>query len=354
MFRAVSLDAFTGAPIDELPVSSYTYDRLLSARGDGSATFPLDGTHTKAQLRDLLLHMARIIRLERDGAIEYMGYVNGRPYRSSRTEIGVELVDLWTLANRRGAWDHNAPNMERWSTTITGSRAEHAGLALLRGRTGPALPDMRIPVTIPGFPTGTQVTRPYYGYHQEKVADVWDKLMAEGLDIYLQPRILPNGDGDWLMRAGDGWGSGVQHEFFVNARESDVADFEESSDASRVTNNARNNGEGSEVDMLIRSERNTASPYPLLDRITDRRTITEASQLSAISAQDLVTYGQPTFQWDLTVPASHPIDVGDTAWMHFYGEPWIADGWHERRAVKVAGGTASNRKRVSLQPTGGA
>lgn len=354
MIRAYSLDAFTGANIDEIPVAQYTYERLLSARGDGSATFPLDGTHTKAQLRDLLLHMARIIKLERDGVVEYMGYVQGRPYRSSNTSISVDLVDLWTLANRRGAWDHNAPNMERWSTTITGSRALHAGQALLRGRTGPALPDMRIPVTIPGFPAETSVTRPYYGYHQEKVADVWDKLMAEGLDIYLQPRTIGNGDGDWLMRAGDNWKSGVVHEFFVNARNSDVADFSESSDASRVTNNARNNGEGSEVDMLIRSERNTDSPYPLLDRVTDRRTITEPSQLSAISAQDLITYGQPTFQWDISVPVEHPVDVGDTAWMHFYGEPWIADGWHERRVVKVAGSSSSRRKNLSMQPTGGA
>lgn len=350
-FQAFSCDAITGAIVDEVPVSAFGYNRLLSARGDGSATIPLDGSHSKAALRDLLLHWSRIIRLDRDGVTEYMGYVTGRPYRRGVSAISVELGDLWTLLARRGAWDHNAPNVEKWKTTVTGSLAYQAAQAVLRGRTGPVLPAMGMPVTLPGF-GGTAVTRTYYGYHIEMVGDVLDDLMAEGLDIYFQPRRLANGDGDWLMHAGPAWSSGREHEFYVTADDV-VTSFSESSDAMRVTNNARYVGEGSEVDMLVRSERNTASPYPLLDRTTDRKNISNVSQLSALSAQDLITYGHPTFQWDLKVTASAGVDVGDTVRLHFDGDPWIADGWHERRVVKVSG-DLSEEVTISLQSTGGA
>lgn len=351
MFQAFSCDAVTGALIDEVPVSAFTYNRLLSAGGNGTASIPLDGTHTKLDLRDLLLHRARMLRLDRDGRTEYMGIVNGRPYQRGRSVIGVRLQDLWSTIARRGAWDHNAPNMELWSTTVTGSLAQHAAEALIRGRTGPALPAMGLPVTIPGF-GGTAVTREHFGYHHELVGDVHADLMDEGLDIYYQPRRLANGDGDWLMHAGPAWVSGVEHEFYVTADDK-VLQFSEDSDASRVTNNARNVGEGSEQDMLVRSNRNTASPYPLLDRVTERKNITDVAQLAALSNQDLVTYGDPTFQWDLTVTADAGIDVGDVVRLHFDGDPWIADGWHERRVVSVSG-DLSEMVKIGLQPTGGA
>lgn len=354
MLQAFSCDAFTGAIVDEVPVSDFTWNRLMSARGDGSAAIPLDGSFSKAALRDLLMHWGRILRLDRDGKTEYGGYILGRPYQRGASSIGVTLGDLWALTARRGGWDHSAPNVEKWKTTITGSLAHQAAQALRRGRdTGPALPDMRIPVTIPGF-EGPSVTRTYYGYNVETVGDIWADLLAEGLDIYLEPRNLSssNGDFDWYMHADIGMVGGVEHEFYVTADDA-VTGFSESSDAARVTNNARYVGEGSEVDMLVRSNRNIASPYPLLDRTTDRKNISNPAQLSALSARDLVTFEHPTFQWDFKLLAETGVEVGDTVRLHFDGDPWIADGWHERRVVKVSG-DLSEQITVSVQPTGGA
>jgi hypothetical protein len=351
MLQAFSCDAITGAIVDEVPVSAFTWNRLLSARGDGSATIPLDGSYSKAALRDLLLHWGRILRLDRDGVTVYGGYITGRPYQRGASSIGVTLADIWTLFGRRGAWDHTASNVERWKETVTGSLAHQAAKAVLRGRTGPALPSMGMPVTLPGF-GGTAVTRTYYGYNLETVEDVLSDLMAEGLDIYFEPRNVTNGDFDWIMRAGPAWSSGVQREFHVTSDDA-VTGFSESSDALRVTNNARYVGEGSEVDMLVRSDRNVASPYPLLDRVTDKKNISNVDQLSALADQDLITFEHPTFQWDFKVTADTPIDVGDTVRLWFDGDPWIADGYHDRRVVKISG-DLSEQKTVSVQPTGGA
>lgn len=351
MLQAYSCDAITGAIVDEVPVSAFTWARLLSARGDGAATIPIDGTFSKAALRDLLLHWGRILRLDRDGKTEYGGYITGRPYQRGASSIGVSLVDIWTLFGRRGAWDHTAPNVEQWKQTVTGSLAHQAAQAILRGRTGPSLPPMGMPVTLPGF-GGTAVTRTYYGYNVETVEDVLSDLLAEGLDIYFEPRNVTNGDFDWIMRAGPAWVSGVQREFHVTADDAITA-FSESSDALRVTNNARYVGEGSEVDMLVRSDRNVASPYPLLDRVTDKKNISNVDQLAALADQDLITFAHPTLQWEFKVTADTPIDVGDVVRLWFDGDPWIADGYHDRRVVKISG-DLSEQKTVAVQPTGGA
>lgn len=351
MLQAFSCDAITGAIVDEVPVSEFTWERLLSARGNGAAAIPLDGTFSKAALRDLLMHWGRILRLDRDGKTEYGGYIVGRPYQRGSSSVGVTLGDFWAMTARRGAWDHTAPNVEKWKTTVTGSLAYHAAQAVLRGRQGVSTPSMGIPITLPGF-GGPAVTRTYYGYHAEFVGDVLADLLDEGLDIYFEPRNITNGDFDWLMHAGPAWASGQQREFYVTSDDV-VTGFSESSDAARVTNNAMYIGEGSEVDMLARSERNLTSPYPMLSRSTDRKNIADVAQLSALAGQDLVRFEHPTFQWDFTVAAGTPVDVGDVVRLWFDGDPWIADGYHDRRVVRVSG-DMSGQMTVAVQPTGGA
>lgn len=356
LLQAYSCDAITGAQIERIPFSGFSGERLLSAGAAGSAAVPLDGTFSKADLRSLLQPLSRMLVLERDGVVEYMGTIAHPPaYVRGQGVVSVQLEDLWARFTRRGAWDHTAPNVEQWKTTVTGSLRDHAVMAIRRGRDeGPVLPSMALPLTLPALQGGT-VARTYFGYHVETVADVVQDLLDEGLDIYFRPRWITNGDTDWLMQGGVNWSSGETREFYVTADLSDVTGFSESGDASRVTNNARYIGEGSEVDMLVRSNRNTASPYPLLDRITQAKNISSVAQLSSLAAQDLITYGEPTMQWQFSVLGDSPVDVGDTVRLHFDGDPWIPDGWHTRRVVKVSFAVPGpDVKTITVQPTGGA
>lgn len=354
MFQAYVCDAITGAVLDRVAVSDFTWERLLSAGGSGKVTIPIDDTYSKSQLRTLTQHWSTIWALESDRGLEYMGYVTNRGYKRGSHSIELGLSDLWGLLPRRGAWDHSAPHVEDWSTTATVSLAQHAANALIRGRdTGPSLPKMGIPVTIPGF-GGTAYKRTWYGYHVQTVDDVFQDLMSEGLDVFFEPRwVVVDGQVDWLMRAGPSWGSGTVHEFSVTAAFSQVNEFSESGDGSRITNNARYVGEGSERDMLVRSSRNTASSYPLLDRITSEKQVDDVAALARMASNDLSMYAQPTFQWDFSVPIDEGVQVGDTVRLLFDGDPWITDGWHTRRVVKVSGGMKSFVN-VSLQPIGGA
>src|SRR5690606_13707028 len=110
-------------------------------------------------------------------------------------------------------------------TTVTGNLAMQTAAAVLRGRSGVTAPPMGFPMTVPGFSGGTSVTRKYFGYYIEYVSDVLGDLLDEGLDIYFKPRWISNGEADWLLNAGIGWGSGVTREFTVTAERSEVTSF---------------------------------------------------------------------------------------------------------------------------------
>lgn len=354
-FQAFVCDGVTGALVERVQVDSFTWERLLSAGGDGQVSFPITGEYTKTQLRDLTRHWSRIWALAYGDELLYLGYVVQRGYTLGGDAIALKLKDLWGMFPRRGAWDHGAANVEKWKTTVSGNLAMQAARAIERGRdTGPALPAMGMPLTLPGGYPGPSVSRTYYGYNVETIDDVIATLLDEGLDIYFKPRLIGNGDVDWIYRAGTAWASGVVHEVYPNAAESVIAGFVESGDGLRVTNNARRIGEGSEEDMLVRSNRNTASSYPLLDRVTSVKTVSDVGQLAALANQDLVQYAEPTFEWSFDAPLSEGIDVGDTVRFCFDGDPWIADGWHERRVVRVSGDDSSEFVTVTCQPTGGA
>ncbi|MBT2485818.1 MULTISPECIES: hypothetical protein [unclassified Microbacterium] len=353
--QAYSCESISGAVLDRIPTSAWSYNRLLSAGGDGSITIPLDGTFTRAQLDNLTMEWARLIVLERNGVVEFIGYPLGEKYVRGQGHITLELQDVWKLLDRRGGWNHSAPNVEDWSITLEASLAAIGAGVINRARLGPELPAMGYPVTLDGNYPGPTVTRSLYGYNVETAGDIFSDLMAEGLDVYFKPRWHGGGQADWLYRSGPAWSSGVTHEFFVTAEASTVVGFSASSDALRVTNNARYLGEGSEQDMLVRSERNMASPYPLLDRATSAKHVNNPAQLSAMAANDLVMYSGPTRQWDFTIDADIPVDVGDAVRLHFDGDPWIADGWHQRRVVKVSARVPGpDVKTIGVQPTGGA
>lgn len=354
-FQVHVCNGITGNRVDTVPVSAFSYSRLLSAGGDGSATIPLDGSFTREQLDLLLTEWQHMLVLERDGVVEYAGYVLGESnYARGSSTVQVKLGDLWSLLANRLAVDHSVGQAVLWSQTVTGNLPTHANTALIWARDSyTGSPSAFFPLTIPGVPGGASVTRTYYGYHLQTVVEFLNDLMDQGLDIYFRPQWGDPGAVGWMTEQGIGWSSGVTREFSATAQGSPVVGFSQQKDAVRVMNNSIRVGEGSEVDMLAISNLDMSSTLPLLERVTNSKNVTSTSQLSVMAGQDLVTYGSATVQWDFQVRADLPMDVGDTLRVHFDGDPRIPDGWHTRRVVKISG-DLSDVKSVSVQPTGGA
>lgn len=344
-WQAHACNPLSGARVDRFPISDASYSRLLSGGGTGSVTVPLDGSFEPDDLKSLVAPWRSVIALDRDGVCEYMGYPVGSSYDAASSTVTVRLVDFWSMAGRRGAWDHGASNVARWKSTITGTRATHAGAAVNRGRSG-SHPSRGLPVTVPSFTGGTVITRTYYGYHFQFVADVLDQMTSEGIDIYFRPRWdSSTNEADWLMEAGPNWTTGQVRELFLSG--SQVAGFTEDRDGARVSNGAVRVGEGTEEDVLYRTA-TASSLYPLLESVEMSKDVSSTSQLQALADQDVASFAEPTAQWTVVVGADEPVDVGDYVWLYFTGDRWMADGRYARRVVGIQG-DLSARKKVLLQ-----
>ena len=351
---AYSVDSTTGADKTALPVSDFTWARALSAGADGRCVVPLDQLteFTVQQKRDLTRHWQRTIVLEYFGVVVFAGLV--RAFERDTRTLTLYLTDLWGLWARRGAWDHNAEIMAEWSVTHSDmSLGTLAKRAVQRGTNGPPLPVIDVPLSLPADVSGL-LERTYEGFRSEFVGDVLTDLMDEGLNIDFRPR-WSGGSFEWIMRNDPDtnlW------EWHVNAPKGGVSNFREESDGSRITNNARFIGEGSDVDTLARSQRNADSDYPLLDRVDSRKHIGNADQLSKLAGAANIQYGYPTVQYTFEVVASGDPSVsdlllGDTARLWFDGDLWNTDGAHDRIITRLSG-SLGERVTVTCQTTGGA
>lgn len=348
------VDCFSGAYVETLPVSAVTWERKADAESGGTATIPLDGSFTKAELRELLRPWKNILVLEVGGVVQFAGYITAQPtYNRGKQSVSVQASDFWALLDRRVMTGRSATQIQAWSQSVNGTLANIARWHLDESWNRAIVPSPRFPVTVAPSSDTVIETRPYFGYEMKYLGDVFAALMSEGLDVYFRPRWSAPGVFDWLMNAGIGWQTGVSYEFHVTADFSDVAEFSAQEDAIRQTNNAVRVGEGSEVDLLVRSDEDEASDLPLLERITMSKSVSDLDQLQSSATQDLYTYGFPTSQWSFKVPVTHPIDIGDTPSLIFDDDAWMPDGIFQRRVVAISG-DLGEFKTVKVQPTGGA
>lgn len=356
--RAYAVNAFTGKKIGPLPVApSSRWEQALSAGTTSTLEVPLEdgpGALDAVTLAERTVHWATIGVLESDGVIRGYGYMTEDDY--SDATLSITLDDVWTMLGIRLAIDHNHPHTEQWSTILRGKDLGSLARRVMDlGVTGPAMPDMRLPITLPPAVTGS-LERPVYGYHLETVGAVLNALMDEGLDIAFEPRWLPDGRFDLLMRVGEPLSTGVVHSWKKSAAKPNVSGFRRRRDSRMVTNNARVVGEGSERDMIVRSTRNPLSALPLLDRVDTDKNVTEVRAAAAMASRALIDYAAPTEEWSWTSvngPRLGDVHLGDTASISVHHDPVIQDGIYRHRIVRLSGDMASASYDVATQPTGG-
>ncbi|MDR6868445.1 hypothetical protein J2Y69_003061 [Microbacterium resistens] len=344
-------DGITGDRIDTVPIADFPHSRLMSARGDASAAVRLNGTFSKPALKELLTPWRNLMVLERDGVVQYGGYIIGRPYQLGASEVTVRLGDLWALMARRIMTGRTAQNVVLWNETVTGTLPQIAAWHMSESWNRNVLPSPKFPFSIGPFPDTKAITRKYFGYTMQTVGDVLSSLMSEGLDIYFRPQWAGDGRFEWHMLGGEAWSSQVVREFNVSAKKSPVISFSEDVNAGGQTNNADRVGEGSEIKLLVNSHENRASPLPLLERITMSKSVNDIDQLHALAVQDIATFGKPVTEWSFVVDADLPADVGDIADLTFDGDKWMDDGTFPHRIVRVNAGIGRT-KTIAVQPDG--
>lgn len=355
-FKAFVCDTVSGDVRSVLPVSAFSWGRLLNGGASGSATVQLrDPVVSALAVRSLTVPVSNTLVLERDGVVLFAGLIWSRGYSHATGELTLDLQDLWSVWSRRLAGDASASVMADVNLVYSAlSPATIAKRVITEGITGPADSNRPLPITFPADVAGS-MSRTYYGYHFATVAEVLDDLMNEdnGPDIDFLPRWV-SGKLNWLMRAGtEGTPklSSGSWDWNLSAPDAGPTRLTLVEDAAKLTTNAVSLGEGMERKMLTRSNRIINPIYPSLQMVTAHKTESNTTRLTARANSDLKTYGKPTEQWAFDIMASGTpsvadLQLGGTVRVFSKGDPWVPDGWNDNRLIGFSGDLT---ERVSLQ-----
>ena len=341
-------DTVTGERLDMLQAESASGSRLLSAAGGGSVSLLLRDNVSVDILRDLTRPWARSVVIERDGVVQYAGPIVSRHRQGDRVTLDTE--DLWAIWQRRQVIDHNVVDPELWSVKYTGTSLRTlAKRAVQLATSGPPLPLITLPIALEPDVSGT-IDRTFYGYHFPMVADVLGDLMDEGLEVDFRPRWV---GGNLNYQMVTDFPNDLTHEWIYNGI-GDIVVLSQDEDGSRMTNKMRVIGEGSEKKTLNDSRRNFDTDLPQLDRVEDRKTITDEGAVGRMADYLLGKYTEPTREIKIEVPADKAVNVrpGQAHRLFFADDAWLGTAAHWRTVTKVETSLLDTTK-ITFQTTGG-
>lgn len=342
----------------KMPVSSFSWDRILGAAGSGSATIQLtDAVVSKLDFMDLTAPVMRTWVLSWGNTAVYAGHVWSRDYDRDAGTMTVTLGDVWSMLAGRLALDRAATNIATSKLTYSGlTLATIAKKIVQSGMTTPSN-DWLLPIVYdPDVAGGTG--REYFGYEFPRVGDVLDTIMkaAGGPDIDFQPRwtVETNPKLEWVMRAGNL--TAGTWEWNITAPDSGATGVTWKEDASKVATSVIGRGEGSEKNVMHARRQADFLGYAV-ERVESTQLKTQA-EVDGFAQSMLDTYKTPTQQFGMSIMASGRVPVtalqlGGRVRLFSSGDPVITDGLHVNRLVQFSGGLG---EKISLgfQPVGGA
>lgn len=362
-------DTVTGVKQQRLPVSAFTWSRVLNGGGSGSATVQLSDSVTRLlDVKTLTIPAKNTLVLESTHGLAfgvppvvvYAGVIWSRTYDHPTATLTIQHSDIWSLLNRRLAIDKTVPFSAVVHQTYTAvSSATLVKRLITLAVTGAADMNLGLRITKPADEVGP-ITRTNYGYHMNVLGDLLDGLMNEdgGTDIDFAPRWV-SGELDYLMRTGTvavpKLTAGL-YEWNLQAEQSGLVGLSVTEDANKLATSAYAVGEGSEEDMLVYSDRVISPQYPGIDHIESYKTVDNAYALSAKAVGDLIAFKQPTAQTSFSVlasgtPAVTALQLGGTVKVWSKGDLWLADGFTSSRLIEFSGDLSENVK-LEFQPGG--
>lgn len=365
-------DTVSGAKIQRLPVSAFSWSRVLNGSGSGSATVKLNDSALK-KLNPLVLTapVSNTLVLDWDGVVVYAGVIWSRDYTREGTSLTLEHSDIWSVLSRRFAVNHYEGAVELWKATYTAmTLRQFTKYLMVLGLYADANANMMLPITLPADEVGT-IKRTVYGYHLGNLVDSLEDVMneANGPDIDFRPRWV-GGALNWEMRVGSTANPKLTagtYEWNMSAAKSGMFDLKVKEDAAKLVTNMVAVGEGTEQDMLIRSNRIVNPSYPHLERALSYKSVSDGDALYDLANGGLQVYKTPTTQWSFSVKASGTPKAGGgfnernqvttflpggTARVYVQSDPWLSNGWHSHRLVQFSGDLSEDVK-LEFQPDGG-
>lgn len=306
-------------------------------------------THMKAGLLDPL---DRIIVVEDGGVVTYAGFIWDDDYDDDEQSLSVTHDDIWSLIELRLIAEDRTSSIRTWKKTYTGLSYDTIAKRIMQ------LATTGIGRTIPiryedDYPGGEK--RTYNGYNLDTALDALTEIMDldDGPDIDFRPEWAPDGSLRWTMRTGDLSPEAQTIEVNLAAPKNELKGIKYHRSARNTATHQVAVGEGSGVDMLVRTASRTGTIA--LEVIDQFKNVKDTTQLqknatSALAARKLIR------QIDFSIRADSPrfgnmwdLKPGTLVRWYSLGKPCIPDGWHTSEIIRYSGNVTSDWIDLELQ-----
>lgn len=338
----------TGRREGILPIENPPWARVLNESGTGQASFVVGDVDSSGMPgRYLSEPILRTLVFEESGIPVFAGIIWDRVYDRDKGKVTVSYADINSIFGKRLVAAYSSAGMQGtsvgWSSYSLGTQLKRV---IQNATTGTKF---ALPIVFPADVAGS-AAREYKGYHMPITADAMRELIETqyGPDVDFIPEYASNGE--------------LRHRLVVDpppsllvwnltAPKDGAVGLQVREDAREVVTHVIATGQGTEVDMLVRSAISGASPYPALVKVVNHGQVENGTELQALANAELAANLEPTEQWSFSVIIGEEYKLsqlfpGAGVRAYMQNDPWMDDGFYYLRLIGFSGDFGS---KVDLQ-----
>lgn len=296
--------------------------------------------------------ISRWLVIEYEGVVVYAGLIWERTYDRDAKTLTVTHEDIWSVLDLRLIAENRTSSIVGWKRTYSG--LEYDTIVKRLVQLGTAGVGREMPIRYEDDYAGGR-SRTYYGYNLDTVLDAITEIMdlVDGPDIDFRPEWSADKTLQWTLRTGDLSLNTIEVDF--SAEDSAVKNLTQTQSGRERATQMLGVGEGSGVDMLVRSAGGGGSF--VLERAEQAKNIKTGAQLQEFAAAELAPRASLIHQYGFDLDLRSPrvgnmweIRPGTIVRWNLNGDLVIRpDGWRISKILKYSGDTASRWLHLEFQ-----
>lgn len=350
-------DTITGARLNVVPVSDFTWGRCFNEGSSGTSSIPVnDPMLKKLDLRGLIVERSNTLVYEIGSSVVAAGIIGGTDYDKDTGTLKVEHADIWSILDDRLVINHGSANVVTDKLAYGPLSLGTIAKRVVQEAIAPG-GWYDLPIVFPPDVAGT-ASRTWYGYALTQVNDALKELMESdgGPDIAFDPRWGATGSLEWVMRSAPNLAGAGSWEFNLDAPKSAAMKVGATTDTSRFANNAFAVGEGTEKNIKYRSNPVADHSRPAAESSTSFKGVKSLGVLGDLAVERSRALSVPTKQYRMSIqksgtPGANNLNLGDAVYVTSAADPWMPPGRSSHRLIKFSGSLGQEVK-LEFQPSG--
>lgn len=327
--------------------SSASWGRTKNGSAGGfQATFKLSDPGVAAVVAvGALTPISRCVVIEFEGVVVYAGIIWESSYNRDTKTVTISYEDIWSLWELRVITADRSNSMASWKQTYSALRYDTIMKRIVQlGTEGTG---RIVPMVYEEDYTGSS-SRTYYGYNVDTVIDALTEIMdlSDGPDVDFRPEWDGANGLRWTLRTGDMNPDGKTVELNFSAADSAGKGLTVKSSGRERATKLYGIGEGSGVDMLVRTPGGTGAFS--LERAEQAKNIKNTTELQGFAQSELNARASLIVQYGFDVNVASPVvgslwtlKPGMTVRWYIADDPFISTGWRSSKVLKYSGDISS-------------